>query len=447
MSAPKSPAEVGRGMERYDVRVGNDPLPRENSNVNVVHCFDRGHHRTLSAPLLNNVQTDANGDYVMMRGKRIEMQSGISAAGVVLPVGFVAVPEQDILEHFSTRYGRNIRKIHRTLVNYHKECVQWIRDRAAGTNYGRPRRPTIRSLNLDTPTEFERFLSPLRSFHMQRLQMAFARLVKDAEDGQTTVFTNLNVLSLPDPPNAAPTDQAAVARWNAAFGRYIAVRIDNFNNFVAPNPPAFPNLQIPFPNPPPGFVPPPAPAPAAPGGPTPMQIDENMIELVRAGRSTKWRGQFIFMEPWRAPVPAFNPFVSPQYRQAFTVAQNGFLQRYADFKNLMEQKRRAHARAWREYSAYRNEMKSVFMLDTKRLPVNGDFAGRERPQIEQFAKEWQHFCFGLKQEMKNYVFVPVTVAVGATPGFVTTYAAFAPVQPYANISQSVLQSARRMFLI
>ena len=151
------------------------------------------------------------------------------------------------------------------------------------------------------------------------------------------------------------------------------------------------------------------------------------------------------MEPWMDASRTPNPFVSPEYRQAFMIAQNGFVARHAAFKIVMDRKRRVHAQKWRDYAAYRNEMRSVFMLDTNRRPVN-QFA--ERPQIEHFTKEWKHFAFSLKEEMKNYNFVPVAVApAGAPPGFLPKYAAFAPAAPYADISNRVLQSAKKMFLI
>ena len=444
MSASKTPAEVGRGMEQYDVRTGNDPLPRETNPTNLIHCFDKGHHRVLSAYRLQNVQNDANGAYVVIRGRRIPMQAVNSVLGVPLPVGFVAVPKQYILQHFSTRYGRNIIKMKRKLEEYHKECSEYLRDRFEGTDLGLPRRPTLKSLNLDSPTEFESFLVPLKSFFHKRLKGAFASLVRDAEDGQWTVFTNMNQLALPDVVGGVREDRAAELRWNAARTEYIAVRIQNFDT-LTPNMlvPQYPAPRLPYP--------PNAPAaPVAAGArpvlaPTQMEIDEKMLEQCRLGVSTKWKGLFLYMTPWQDATPVHNPFVSPEYRLAYEVAQNGFARRHAEFKRTMVAKRTQHSREWRAYAAYRNEMKSVFMLDSNRLPVN-PYA--ERPQIEHFAEEWKHFAFGLKEEMKNFVFVPINVAA-APPGFVGgAYYAFAPnVQAYKNISSSVLHSAKRMFLI
>jgi hypothetical protein len=115
----------------------------------------------------------------------------------------------------------------------------------------------------------------------------------------------------------------------------------------------------------------------------------------------------------------------------------------------MINKRRAHAQKWRDYKAYRNEMESVFMLDTNRQPVNQDFAAVERPQVEYFTNDWKQFAFDLRQQMKNYEFIPIAVPPAVVPpGFAPVYAAFAPnAQPYSQVSNNVLQSARRMFLI
>ena len=433
MSAPKSGKEVAVGMERYSVRRGDNPLPRETNALNPIHCFDRGHHRVLSRDLLQNqnIQFDMEGDFVTLRGRRIEM-GAMSPLGVRLPVGFVAVPTQTILQHFSTTYALNIRQMEAKLAAHHRDFGVFLRQRLAGTDLGRPRRPT---LNLQTPSEFEQFLFPLKSFYFTRLKLAFHRLVKEAEDGQRTVFTNMNVLALPNLVRGAPSDAAAEARWAGAVGEYIAVRIPDFDSLI-PSAPQYPIPQLPFPNQP---IVPYVPAPGAPPPAlTPRQIDEKTFA------SRKW-WCFIYMEPWMDASRTPNPFVSPEFRQAFIVAQNGFVQRHAEFKQTMDRKRRVHAQKWRDYAAYRNEMKSVFMLDTARRPVN-QFA--ERPQVEHFTKEWKHFAFGLKEEMKNYEFVPIAVPpAGAPPGFVPFYAGFAPAQPFADISQSVLQAAQRMFLI
>ena len=189
--------------------------------------------------------------------------------------------------------------------------------------------------------------------------------------------------------------------------------------------------------------------PAPPRAPTPMQIDENMLDLVQMGRSTKWKGSFLHMAPWQDPVLLSNPFESTEYRIAFVVAQGGFYDRYVAFKQQMEMKRARHAQQWREYTAYRNEMKSAFMLATNRQPVNEDFAGVQRPQVERFTEEWRKFIFMLKEEMKKFRFLPVDILPGpAVAGALPLTFTNGPIrQPYADISQSVLQSARRMFLI
>lgn len=423
----KTPDEVGRGMEQWYVRKGSDPVPSDSVGFlapgNSVHLFDKGHHRVITRATLRGFQTDANGDYIIMKGIRVELQPGVVmqiGANDRIPAGFVEVPEIDILTHFSTTYGRNIVKMQTVIQNYHRDFVTYLTDRQAGGNIGRPRRPTVKALNLDTPSEFERYLHPLRSFHHDRLRLQFDRLVEDCEFGGDRVFQNLNFLALPNLVGGIRTDQAAVSRWNSAQGVSILVRIPDFEIYNAGNAPQYLQGQLPYP-----LVPfPAAPNVAPPAAPvlTPRQIDERTIELAQRGLSTKLKRAFLYLEPWMDAVRVCNPFVSPEYRQAFSVAQDGFATRHAAFKREMVRKRREHGRKWREYAAYRNEMKSVFMLDTDRLPVN-NYA--ERPQIEHFTDEWRQFAFGLKQEMKNYEFVPVQVLRNfvAPPGFVPIYAA------------------------
>lgn len=439
MSGIKTPEEVGRGMGEWYVRKGNDPIPNDTDGRNPLHFFDKGHHRVLSQDSLGNVRNDINGDYILVRGVRLEMSPVRSAfaGNVQIPDGFVEVPEIDILTHFSTSYGRNIVKMHTVLERYHRDCVTYLTNRRDGVNIGRPRRPTVKSLNLDTPSEFERFLHPLRSFHCDRLRLQFDQLVKDCEFGNNAVFQTLNLLALPNLLNGNPVDQAAIDRWNIAQNGAIFVRIPGFRMYNAGNAPQYQQQVQPYP-----LVP-------FPGGVqvlqqaarvlTPRQIDERMLDRCKMGLNTKWNRTFLFMEPWMDAARVCNPFVSPEYRQAFTVAQDGFAARHAEFKREMVRKRRDHGRRWRDYAAYRNEMKSVFMLDNDRSPVN-EYV--ERPQIEHFTNEWRQFAFGLRQEMKNYEFLPIQVDRNfvAPPGFVPIYAANAP-----NPQQ--LESSRSMFLI
>lgn len=447
MMQPKTPQEVARGMENYDIRRGNNPLPRYRTPLgpNPIHCFDKGHHRMLS----RNDLAPA-GNFTVIEGVRVELYPNVGVIGSRLPVGFVAVPERYILQHFSTRYGSNIRKIQSALQRHHYNMIVYGQQILNGVhNFGRPRRPTLKSLNLDTPTEFEQFLHPLKSFHWLRLRMAFKRLVRDAEDGQNTVFDNMDILRLPDVNAGVNYDQAANTRWQAALGRYIAVRIDDFDLLIEPaGGPVQPQPGPAIPRIPPAPAPPAGGPPAPPPAPTPMQIDKNMLDLIQMGRSTKWKGSFLHMAPWQDAVLLSNPFVSTEYRIAFVTLQGGFYDRYVAFKQQMEMKRARHAQQWREYTAYRNEMKSAFMLDTNRQPVNQDFAGVQRPQVERFTEEWRKFIFMLKEEMKKCRFLPVDILPGPiVPGVPLTFTDGPIRQPYADISQSVLQSARRMFLI
>ena len=456
MSASKTPAEVVKAMELFDVRKGDDSLPRETNPLNIIHCFDKGHFRTISAERLQNAMNDADGPYVVMGGKRISLQSVNSVFGVPLPVGFVAVPTQYILMYFTSRYSRNIIKMLRKITKHHSEFTQYRTDRFNGTDLGRPRRPTLRSLNLDKPTEFENFLRPLQSFFHDRLQSNFGNLVRTAENGQYTVFNNINRLALPDLINNNLRDTVQETRWRSAQGEYVAVKIGNFDTLLPAPAPTYAAPQLVFPpNAPPPPVRPGAPLAAVPL--TPIEIDEQMLEQCSLGLNTKWKRVFLYMTPWNDALPVPTPFVSREYRLAYAVAQAGFAARYAEFKSDMVAKRKKHAREWREYSLYRNEMKSVFMLDSKRVPVT-PYA--ERPQVEHFTEEWKQFAFGLKEEMKNFVFLPVRVpvVVGAPPpGFVGgRFNGFAAnvgpnvgpnVERNVKNSSSLSESAKRMFLI
>ena len=451
-------------MTLYNFRPGllRDALPRELGVGNIIHCFDKGRHRVLSRGVLNGAAASAEGFYITLRGRKIILGEIDANLNVRLPAGFVSVPVRTILRYYSTSYALNILKIERRLTEYHREFSEYLRERADGLDTHRPRRPTLSSLFLDTPTEFELFLRPLKSFYCDRLKRAFDRLVIDAEDGNYTVFLRMNALFLPDVVGLNRTDAAAQLRWasaiNGAVHKYIAVRISSFDN-LSNEPPVGEvlNSGIP-PFPPNAPAPAPAPAPAAPPPlPTPMEIDEQMLERVRLKQSRKFRKIFLYMSPWENAQRVSNPFVSPEYRQAFLVAQDGFARRFVQFKNKMNQKRALHATEWRNYAAYRNEMKSVFMIDTKRLPQN-QFV--ERPQLEHFTKEWKDFIFGLKEEMKFYTFSPIRMPAAVAVGVVPAYVGLAPSRNFlnnpnqfrdsvytANISDKIFQNTKRMFLI
>ena len=455
-------------MTLYNFRPGplRDALPRELNPGYVIHCFDKGRHRGLSRALLLNAVPSPEGFYVMLRGRKIMLGEVNPIFAVRLPVGFVPVPVRSILKHYSTTYALNILKIERRLTDYHREFSQYLKEQADGLDTKRPRRPKLNSLFLDTPTEFELFLQPLKSFYCERLKRAFDQLVIDAEDGNYTVFLRMNALYLPDTVAGGPdTDAAAQLRWQSAVEtgagavashKYIAVRISSFDNLLS-EPPVAEVLSSGLPPFPPQA--PAAPAPAAPAPPpppaTPMELDEKMLEDVRSNRSRKFRKLFLYMTPWEDAQLVSNPFASPEYRRAFEIAQEGFARRYADFKTQMNMKRAAHAAQWRRYAAYRDELRSYSMLGTDRAPQNNY---EERPQIENFTLEWKQFIFGLKEEMKDFRFSPVDVLappgipgyVGIGPGvgaFLRDPNVFGDSAYTANVSSSVLQKTRRMFLI
>ena len=114
-----TPKQVWDEMSIYTFRPGTPTLKKDViRSATKFQCFDKGHLRITGS----------------------------------IPPEFVAVPEQVILEFFGTEYTLNIRKLERAIEDYAKGMALF---RQGGT---RPRRPTIRSLYLETPSDFELYL-------------------------------------------------------------------------------------------------------------------------------------------------------------------------------------------------------------------------------------------------------------------------------------------------
>ena len=137
-----TPKQVGDEMSIYTFRPGTPKLKKDLVRSAIkIYCFDKGHLRITGT----------------------------------IPSGFVAVPEQVILDFFGTKYTLNIRKLERAIEDYAKGMDLF---RQGGT---RPRRPTIRSLYLETPSDFELYLRPLESFYCGKLKQNFSGVLNVVE--------------------------------------------------------------------------------------------------------------------------------------------------------------------------------------------------------------------------------------------------------------------------
>lgn len=356
-----TPKQVGDEMSIYTFRPGTPQLQKDLTGGRL-YCFDKGHLRITRS----------------------------------IPTGFVAVPEQVILEFFGTKYTLNIRKLERAIEDYAQGMALFRQGDP------RPRRPTIRSLYLETPSDFELFIRPLNSFYCEKLKQNFSTVLNVVEKGGNW---RARVNSY-----AAVTGVERTARWNKATTNgqheYIYVRLNDFGSMdpvpVKTNPPAYI-----FPYPPTGT---PQPQPQPKQVPTLSSEekkeaqDVDMLERTNMGRSRKYRKVLLHMSPWKGSIRVTNPFKSKSYRTAYMLAQHSFELRYADFKRDVEARRAKFRSEWAAYKAFKDDQKSL----KPSLPYV------EKPDPVEFEKEWKEFIFGLKQEMKNIEFEPIRGANATT---------------------------------
>lgn len=350
-----TPKQVGDEMSIYTFRPGTPTLKKDLiRSTTKFYCFDKGHLRITGS----------------------------------IPPEFVAVPEQVILEFFGTKYTLNIRKLERAIEDYAKGMALF---RQGGT---RPRRPTIRSLYLETPSDFELYLRPLESFYCEKLKQNFSGVLNVVErngDWQSKVNSYATV-----------TRGERTTRWNRTTTngqhKVIYVRLNNFAGMkpvpVKATPPTF---IFPYP---PTVTPQPQPQPPQPTIPDEEKKeaqDVDMLERTNMGRSRKYRKIILHMAPWKGSIRVTNPFLSKGYRTAYMLAQHSFELRYADFKKGVEARRSKYRADWAAYKAFKDDQKSL----KPSLPFV------EKPDPVEFEKEWKEFIFGLKQEMKNIEFEPI----------------------------------------
>lgn len=351
-----TPKQVGDEMSIYTFRPGTPKLKKDLvRSASRFYCFDKGHLR-ITGSILSD---------------------------------FVAVPEQVILEFFGTKYTLNIRKLERAIEDYARGIAQFRRGST------RPRRPTVRSLYLETPGEFELFLRPLDSFYCEKLKQNFSNVVNIVEKGGNW---RGRVNSY-----AAVTGVERTARWNKAttngVHNVLYVRLNNFANMkpvpVKSNPPTYI-----FPYPPSGALLPqaqPQQMPTLSSQDKKEAQDIDMLERTNMGRSRKYRKELIHMSPWKESIRVTNPFKSKGYRAAYMLAQHSFELRYADFKRDVEARRSKFRNEWSAYKTFKDDQKTL----------NPSLPFAEKPDAVEFEKEWKEFIFGLKQEMKNIEFEPI----------------------------------------
>ena len=351
-----TPKQVGDEMSIYTFRPGTPTLKKDLiRSATKIYCFDKGHLRITGS----------------------------------IPPEFVAVPEKVILEFFGTRYTLNIRKLERAIEDYAKGMALF---RQGGT---RPTRPTIRSLYLESPSEFELYLRPLDSFYCEKLKQNFSGVLNVVERngnwrGKVNSYATVAVIK-------------RTARWNRATSN-IYVRLNNFTKMapaaVKTTPPAFIFPYPPTATPQPQTQPP---QPTISAEEKKEAQDVDMLERTNMGRSRKYRKVLLHMAPWKGSIRVTNPFTSKGYRTAYMLAQHSFELRYAEFKKDVEARRTQFRSDWAAYKAFRDDQKSL----KPSLPFV------EKPDAVEFEKEWKEFIFGLKQEMKNIEFEPIRGAKAA----------------------------------
>lgn len=350
-----TPKQVGDEMSIYTFRPGEPMLKKElMPSVNKFYCFDKGHLRITGS----------------------------------VPAQFVPVPERIILEFFGTKYALNIRKMERSIEDYAARYDMYVKN---GREQGsKPMRPTIRSLYLEKPSEFEIFIEPLSAFYCNYLRQSFAGVLNIVEKGGRWK-RNINSLK-----NA--TDNKRRDRWTRAT-RDIYVRLHDFGKLKPSNPRVTPPPYL-FPYPANG---PALAQPVIPAVPVPTaeekkeEQDVDMLERTNMGRSRKYRKILLHMSPWKNCIRTVNPFVSQAYRAAYMSAQHAFELKYVEFKQRIKQRRDVYRKEWTAFKAFKDDQRSV----------KPSLAFVEAPSPENFDKEWREFIFGMKQEMKNIVFEPV----------------------------------------
>ena len=348
-----TPKQVGDEMSMYTFRPGKPILKRLSGTTYT--CFDKGHLRYTNS----------------------------------IPEGFVAVPEQVILEFFGTKYTLNIRKMERAFEDY-----------AAGVT----RRPTMRSLYLDTPTDFELFIRPLDSFYCSRLKLAFSGILNAIDNPRGRG----GVVDWKARVNTLVSGTARVDRWNEAAGKMVYVRLQDFGNM---DPVLDREIPPPYLKPYPAFV---ASTRATQTVVRGLQTDEevreatdvDMLDRTNMGRSRKYRKALLLMSPWKNCIRTPNPFESKAYQRAFATAQRGFELRFDEFKGAIEARRALHRAEWTSYRAFKDDQRSI----------NPSIPYVERPDVVEFETEWKDFIFGLRREMKQIEFQPVrSVLVPSAP--------------------------------
>ena len=422
MPTTKSGKQVGDEMSLYSFRPGpvREAFPRGGESVgSVLRIFDKGHFRAVA---------ETTG-FRIINGQKIQFTDGI-------PVGFTKVPLRTLLKYYGSRFTLNVRKMERALEDYHTRSLEYQKLREASEQVRRPRRPTLNSLYLERPTEFEFFLQPYISFYCNRLKANFRFLVRLAENEDDSVFTKMNEYYHPN----RGRDDAVQARFTSAGGKFVCVRLSEPFEFTE------------------------APPESAPIGTKPYTVKDDpvveMLDRLGAGDASvsdpiidKWLDRLravdasaievgggddeekteaelfledqeirgveyacLYMKPWECVLVDRNPFKSRTYQTLYKNAQVLYEREFVNFKDKMQNERNEYHKELAKYTEMKRQKRDA-SVDLKSIKHF------DRPQSRNFTKEWEQFIFMMLEKMRKhriYADAPETAVTLNLPGATIT---------------------------
>lgn len=381
MPTTKSGKQVGDEMSLYSFRPGpvREAFPRGGEREDfAVRIFDKGHFRAVGI---------APGNSKLINGRKIQVN------GDGHPVGFTKIPLKLLLKYYGSRFTLNVRKMERALEDYHRQSLEYQKLREESEQVRRPRRPTLKSLYLERPTEFEFFLQPYISFYCNRLKVNFPSLVKLAEKKDDRVFREMNELYHPD----GDTDNKVTARFESAGIKFVLVRLSEPFDFTE------------------------APPESAPIGTKPYVIseddgddggdedggdddggegggDEEKTEAELFLEDQEIRGveyACLYMKPWECVRVNRNPFKSQTYQLLYKNAQALYWREFMDFNFKMSYECNQYNKDFAKYYEMKRQMRDA-SVDLKSI----EYA--DRPQSRNFMKEWREFIFMMLEKMRKH---------------------------------------------
>ena len=389
MPTTKSGKQVADEMSLYSFRPGpvREAFPRGGeSEIYAIRIFDKGHFRTVA---------ETTGSRII-NGRKIQFtEDGI-------PVGFTKIPLRTLLKYYGSRFTLNVRKMERALEDYHIQSLEYQKLREASEQVRRPRRPTLKSLYLERPTEFEFFLQPYISFYCNRLKVNFPSLVKLAENKDDSVFREMNNLYHPD----GDTDDKVTARFESAGDKIVCVRLSEPFEFNETAPTSVSTGTVPY---------------TVKDDPLEDWLDslstgdfgggddggdggggeEKKKEKTEAElflEDQEIRGveyACLYMKPWECVPVNRNPFKSRTYQTLYYSAQREYLNEFSRFHLKMEMERRQYNEDFAKYSKMKRQMRDA-TVDLKSIQY------ADRPQRRNFTKEWREFIFMMLEKMRKH---------------------------------------------